>query len=218
MFMERKINWYSCCHDEIELVYDKAESDENISAILSELEAMALSEAEDSCGMLKIGDKQITREMFLAMNEQDKETVMYYLSGVGLQEFKTSMTEGKIIVTFTQHIQRVLGCTMFSVLNRLEKLDGAFNVMFPKAVLEFRVPLGAKKGMIKCEMLIMQLYPWLSVTETSTNTLSSTLNVESNDHSNPQSHAASPTNEHVQQSKPNVDKQKGFLSKLFGRK
>ena len=49
---------------------------------------------------------------------------------------------------------RVLGCTMFSLLNRLEKLDGAFNVMFPKVTLELRVPLAAKKGMLKCEMLI----------------------------------------------------------------
>lgn len=114
-----------------------------------ELEAMALQEAEESCGMLKMGDKPITREMFLEMGEQDKETVMYYLSGAGLQEFVPSMTEGKITVTFTPHIQRVLGCTMFSVLNRLEKLDGAFNVMFPKATLELRVPLGAKKGMMK---------------------------------------------------------------------
>ncbi|MGN0555851.1 MAG: protein kinase, partial [Candidatus Fimenecus sp.] len=156
----------------------KAAENEHIAATLMELETMALQEAEESCGMLKMGDKPITREMFIEMSEQDKETVMYYLSGAGLQEFVPSMTEGKITVTFTPHIQRVLGCTMFSVLNRLEKLDGAFNVMFPKATLELRVPLGAKKGMMKCEMLIMQLYPWLSITETSTNTVSSTINIQ----------------------------------------
>ena len=176
--MERKINWYSGCYDEIELVYDKANENENIAATLMELETMALQEAEESCVMLKIGDTPITREMFHQMSEQDKEMVMYCLSGAGLQEFVPSMTEGKITVTFSPHIQRVLGCTMFSVLNRLEKLDGAFNVMFPKATLELRVPLGAKKGMMKCEMLIMQLYPWLSIMETSTNTVSSTLNVQ----------------------------------------
>ena len=66
---------------------------------------------------------------------------------------------------------------MFSVLNRLEKLDGVFNVMFPKATLELRVPLGAKKGMVKCEMLIIQLYPWLSINEISTNMVSSTLDI-----------------------------------------
>ncbi len=203
--MERKINWYSGCHDEIELVYDKANENENIAATLMELETMALQEAEENCGMLKMEDNPITRDMFLQMSEQDKETVMYYLSGAGLQEFAPSMTEGKITVTFTPHIQRVLGCTMFSVLNRLEKLDGAFNVRFPKATLELRVPLGGKKGMMKCEMLIMQLYPWLSITETSTNTVSSTLNVQ------PQTETKAPVAEQKTE-------KKGFFAKLFGKK
>ena len=208
--MERKINCDSGCHDEIQLVYDKANDNENIAATLMELETMALQEAEESCGMLKLGDTSITREMFLQMREQDKERVMYYLSGAGLQEFVPSMTEGKITVTFTPHIQRVLGCTMFSVLNRLEKLDGAFNVMFPKATLELRVPLGAKKGMMKWEMLIMQLYPWLSITETSTNTVSGTLNVQ------PQTETKAP----VVEQKPAEHKteKKGFFAKLFGKK
>lgn len=171
---------------------------------------MALQEAEESCGMLKMGDKPITREMFLQMSEEDKENVMYYLSGAGLRGFVPSMTEGKITVTFTPHIQSVLGCTMFSVLNRLEKLDGAYNVRFPKATLELKVPLGAKKGMVKCEMLIMQLYPWLSVTETPTNTVSSTLNVQ------PQAE----TEAHVVEPKPaeHITEKKGFFAKLFGKK
>lgn len=208
--MERKINWCSGCHDEIGLVYDKAENNENIAAILSELETMALAEAEENCGMFKMDDIPVTREMFLEMNEQDKEAVMYYLSGAGLQEFVPSMTDGKITVTFTPNIQRVLGCTMFSLLNRLEKLDGAFNVIFPKATLELRVPLGAKKGMVKCEMLIMQLYPWLSITETSTNTVSSTMNVQSQVEPN-----ASATEQKFAESKP---EKKGFFAKLFGKK
>lgn len=208
--MERKINWYSCCHDEIELVYDKANENENIAATLMELETMALQEAEENCGMIKLGNSSITREMFLKMTEQDKETVMYYLSGAGLQEFVPSMTEGKITVTFTPHIQSVLGCTMFSVLNRLEKLDGAFNVIFPKATLELRVPLGAKKGMMKCEMLIMQLYPWLSITERTTNTVSSMLNVQL------QAEIKVPTAE--QKSVEHKTEKKGFFAKLFGRR
>lgn len=158
-----------------------------------------------------MGDKPITREMFLEMSEQDKETVMYYLSGAGLQEFVPSMDEGKITVTFTPHIQCVLGCTVFSVLNRLEKLDGAFNVMFPKATLEFRVPLGAKKGMMKCELLIMQLYPWFSITETSTNTVSSTLNVQ------PHLEAKTPIADTPKFTQANSEK-KGFFARLFGKK
>lgn len=210
--MDRKIKWYSGCHDEIELVYDKAEENANIAAILIEFETMALQEAEENCGILKMGDKPITHEMFLDMSEQDKETVMYYLSGVGLQEFVPSMTDGSITVTFTPYIQSVLGCTMFSILNRLEKLDGAFNVMFPKATLELKVPLGAKKGMVKCVMLIMQLYPWLSITETSINTVSSTLTMQ-------QQPVPSQSNSDAKQDTPQVsEKKKGFLSKLFGKK
>ena len=113
-------------------------------------------------------------------------------------------------MTFTPHIQRVLGCTMFSVLNRLEKLDGAFNVRFPQATLELRIPLGARKGMMKCEMLIMQLYPWLSIKETSINTVPSTLNVQ------PQAQPKAP----VVEQKPTEHKteKKGFFAKLFGKK
>lgn len=209
--MERKIQWYSRCHDEIELVYDKAEENASIGAILEELETMALKEAEENCGMLKLGGKPITREAFLKMNAQDQEAVMHYLSRVGLQEFTPSVKEGKIIVTFTPYIQRVLGCTMFSVLNRLEKLDGAFNMLFPKATLELRVPLGAKKGMMKCEMLIMQLYPWLSIQEVSANTVSSTFNVPPE----PEKETQTPVGK---ESAPCETKKKGFLGKLFGKK
>lgn len=208
--MERKINWYSGCHDEIELVYDKANEDESIAAALMELETMALREAEENCGMVKMGDKPVTHEMFLEMSEEGKEVVMYYLSNAGLQEFVPSMTEGKITVTFTPYIQRALGCTMFSVLNRLEKLDGAFNVRFPQAALELKMPLGARKGMMKWEMLIMQLYPWLSVRETSINTVTSTFNAQ------PQAQTKAP----VAEQKPSEQKteKKGFFAKFFGKK
>lgn len=80
-------------------------------------------------------------------------------------------------------------------------------------VVELRVPLGAKKGMMKCEMLIMQLYPWLSITETSTNTVSSTLNIQPE--SEPK--APAPATETVKSSQGNAEK-KGFFSKLFGKK
>lgn len=208
--MERQINWNSGCYDEIELVYDKANENENIAAILSELETMALREAKENCKMLKMGDKFLTKEMFLDMSENEKEMVMYHLASVGLQEITPSMNDGKIIVTFTPHIQMVLGCTMFSLLNRIEKLDGAFNIMFPKAKMEFRVPLGAKKGMFKCEMLIMQLYPWLSITETSTNTVSSTVNIQPAVQNKPLEEKPIQQNE--------MKEKRGFISRLFRRK
>lgn len=142
---------------------------------------------------------------------RDRENIMFALSGVGLEEFIPSIDKSRITVTFSPQIQSVLGCTMFSVLNRLEKLDGAFNIICPKTTLELRVPLGAKKGMMKCEMLIMMLYPWLSVTETSSDKPSSPLNAP----------PAEKTPEPSTQKEParkTPEKKVGLLSKLFGKK
>ncbi len=50
-----------------------------------------------------------------------------------------------ITVTLSPVIQSTLGCTMFFLLNKLEKLDGAFNALCPKGTLELRVPLGARR-------------------------------------------------------------------------
>ena len=79
---------------------------------------------------------------------------------------------------FTPKIQKVLGCTIFNVLNRIEKLDGSINLLSPKWTLEFQVPLGGEKGLFQWEMLIMQLYPWISVRETSTNEVAEELITE----------------------------------------
>ena len=64
---------------------------------------------------------------------------------------------------------------------------------------------------MKCEMLIMQLYPWLSITETSTNTVSGTLNVQ------PQAKPKVPTADAPKVPEENTVK-KGFFAKLFGKK
>ena len=65
---------------------------------------------------------------------------------------------------------------MFKLLNWLEKLDGALNVMVDgKVMLTFQVPLGGRKGLVQWEMLIMQLYPWLCIREISSNFIASPL-------------------------------------------
>lgn len=59
---------------------------------------------------------------------------------------------------------------MFSWLDRLEKLDGAYNrVLSPKAVLKLQMPLGCRSGLMKCGMPIMKLPPWLSISECTIN-------------------------------------------------
>lgn len=213
--MVRKIHWITGCHDEIELVYEKAEQNEKVGQLLSELEQMALTETEESCGLLSINGEPITREMVLNMSRHDKEVVMHSLARVGLAAFSPSMREPKIVVRFGPHIQSVLGCTMFSLLNRIEKIDGAYNVVrFPKATLELQFPLGGRNGMFKWEILIMQLYPWLSVSETSYNTLSEEL--PKNDPPEA-SHTAHPQAAGDSEPPAPAKEKKHFFSKLFRR-
>ncbi len=178
---------------------------------MSELEQMALKEAEESCGFLAMNDKPITREMVMAMSEQDKEMIMYHLSGVGLRGFNASMIEPKITVMFGAKINQVLGCTMFSLLNRLEKIDGAYNVRFPKATLELQIPLGSRSGMFKWTMLMMQLYPWLSVSEVPANIVAESLPKDSSIRQATQS-------SHTATNSVNSISKKSFLSRLFGKK
>lgn len=198
--MDRKIAWKSYRFDEIELVYEKAEGNSELGKLMEELEALALTEAHDNCGLLKTEQGPITAEQFEAMSGSDRETVIYLLSGIGLADIALDYKAAKIMLKLSPMIQRVMGCTMFSILNRLEKLDGSFNVRCPKATLEIQVPLGGKKGLMKWEMLIMQLYPWLSVHEVSTNEVSQTMDISAK------------SNE-----AQTVKKKKGFFSKLFGK-
>lgn len=167
--MNRKIGWNSCVLDEIELVYEKADQEESIGKLMEQLEEKALSEAKENCGLLTTdAGGHITPEKFDGLSEIDKETVIKVLAGMGLESIGQDMKSATIFMRFSAGIQCVMACTVFDILNRLEKLDGAINVLIPKWTLEFQVPLGGKKGLFQWEMLIMQLYPWISVREVST--------------------------------------------------
>ena len=166
--MERKIEWSSGCYDEIDLVYEKAEGKAAIEAALSELENMALQEGRAHCNAVKRAGVTLTSERYDALPEDEKEQVLFALGNIGLADISADFAPPKITVTLSPTIQMVLGCTMFNVLNRIEKLDGSINAIFPNVTLTIRAPLGGKKGLMKCEMLIMQLYPWLRIQEVST--------------------------------------------------
>ena len=167
--MERKIQWNSGCFDEIDLVYGKAEGKEITENILSELEEGALAEARAYSDKIIVNGSPLTPQQFDALPDNMKEQVMYNLSGMGLSVFSAPLTEPKIVARLSPHIQFVRCCTAFSILNRLEKLEGAFNILHPQATLEIQAPLGGKKGLVHIEMLISVLYPWLKVTEVSSN-------------------------------------------------
>lgn len=211
--MERKIEWNCGCFDEIDLVYDKAEENEAIAGILSELETGALAEARAYSHNIQVDGRPITPEQFDTLPDSMKEHVMYSLSGMGLAAFSAPLTEPKITVRLTPHIQLVRCCTAFSILNRLEKLDGAYNVRFPKATLEIQAPLGGKKGLVQIEMLICLLYPWLSVSEVSTNEVAV---VPAQEQPKPAAPALAPVPE--KPAEETKDSRPGFWARLFGKK
>lgn len=168
--MNRKISWNSNEFDEIELVYEKAESDESIGKMLEQLETNALEEAKNNVGLLTTDSgKHLSAEQFDTLSGSDKETVIKVLSGMGLDYFNTDIQSALIQVRFTSKIQKLMACVIFNVINRIEKLDGAINMLHPKWTLELQVPVGGKKGLFQWEMLIMRLYPWISVREVASN-------------------------------------------------
>lgn len=202
--MDRKMQWNSGCFDEIELVYDKAAEQAIPAKILAELELGALAEARAYSDKIIVEGRPLTPEQFDALPGHMKEHVMFRLSSMGLAVFDAALTEPKITVRLTPHIQQVRCCTAFSILNRIEKLDGAFNLLHPQAVLEIQAPLGGKKGLVQIEMLIALLYPWLKVTEVSTNQV-----------------AAEPIQTQPEPTAPaekKADEKPGFWSRLFGKK
>lgn len=164
--MNRKIKWNSYCFDEIELIYDKASEKDAIGNLLEELEELALKEAEYNCNLAMPQMEKMTKEQFTLISDNEKENLIFALSNIGLESFRADISTAMITVELSPLIPQVLGCTMFSVLNRLEKLDGAFNILAnSECNLQIVVPLGCRKGLAKWEMLIVLLYPWLSVKE-----------------------------------------------------
>lgn len=220
--MERRIQWNSGCFDEIDLVYDKAAEKEVTSKILADLEVGALAEAKAYSDKIIVEGRPLTSQQFDALPDSMKEQVMWQLSGMGLASFSASLTEPKIGVRLSPHIQCVRCCTAFSILNRLEKLDGAFNVLHPQATLEIQAPLGGKQGLVQIEMLISMLYPWLKVTEVSSNEVAANL---TQTQPRPQQKPVEqrdpvPTQPQIQNKPADEAKntQPGFWARLFGKK
>lgn len=170
--MDRKIAWRSRALDDIELVYEKVENNQGLASLLETLETQALAEAKQNVGMLKTGAGNVLKpEQFDSLSDTDKETVIKVLGNAGLDYLNTDYQTATIIIELSPLITKVQACTIFNVLNRIEKLDGAITIVNPKWKLNLRVPLGGKKGLFQWEMLILQLYPWLSVSEKATNKL-----------------------------------------------
>lgn len=220
--MERIIQWNSGCFDEIDLVYGKAAEKEATSKILADLEVGALAEAKAYSDKIIVEGRPLTPQQFDGLPDSMKEQVMYQLSGMGLSSFVAPLAEPKIVVRLSPHIQNVRCCTAFSILNRLEKLDGAFNVLHPQATLEIQAPLGGKQGLVQIEMLISMIYPWLKVTEVSSNEVAANLmQTQPNPQQKPVEQKAPVATQPQVQKKPSDEAENvrpGFWARLFGNK
>lgn len=161
---------------EIGLVLDKTKNNEMLNSMIEELKINAVAEAREHCNYLKIGDMPISTEQFDSFEANKKADVIYMLGSIGIDEFIPNSIEGKINIKFSAHIQNVLSCTMFVILNKLENLDGAINVFSPEVKITVQAPIGGKKGLTKCYMLLHMLYPWCKkICEIPSNEVSVTL-------------------------------------------
>lgn len=173
--MNRIITWSSGLLDEIELVYQRAEEDNVIGELLEKLERAALQEAEAAFngGLIKKDD--FSSGDFAGLPDPEKELVIVILANGGLIPKQVQIASSTIVMRLTPIIQEVMACTVFDILNRLEKLDGAVNIISPKWTLQLEVPLGGRKGLVPWTILIAKSYPWITVSEISSNEMSSTL-------------------------------------------
>ena len=172
-----QIQWRSGALDDILLVYERAEADPLAVKLFASLETDALREARQHCGLIRLDDDHaMTREEYDALPEARREAVIARLGESGISDLSLDVQGAKISVTLAPIVPNITACTIFNLLNRLEKLDGSLDqVAQGKVTLALQVPLGGKKGLMMAEMLIVKLYPWLNVRETASNTLAVTL-------------------------------------------
>lgn len=161
--MNRKISWNSGRLDVINQVYRRAAQSEAAWKFLVDIEDGALAEARNGCAMVRIRGEQLTPEQYDVLSDSAKEAVIAALGNAGITAFTAVDQNTKIVVELSPQVRRVLNCTVFSLLNRLEKLNGAFADQPEKITLEIQTPAGGKQGLVAVEMLISVLYPWLSV-------------------------------------------------------
>ena len=165
--MKNIIEHLKMYYDELVLVYEKAEKDPVIAKELSEIEEKALQEARENCILLNDSEVTFSPEKFDCLEDAQKVEIIYNLGKLGLISFLPNSIDGTIELNFSSNITKTLHCTMFSILNRLEKLDGAINIRHSEVDFNITVPLGGKNGLMKCQMLLMMLYPWLHIREKS---------------------------------------------------
>ncbi len=71
----------------------------------------------------------IKEKHFDALTAAEREIAIALLGEKGMQSLNIDREGKKIVVRLSPIFPVVMGCTIFNMLNRLEKLDGALNEM-----------------------------------------------------------------------------------------
>ncbi len=213
--MDRKIRWNSGVFDEIEMVYEKAKQNPNAARLLANLEEGALAEAQRNSRMISIDGKVIAPEEFDTLPDSSKEQLIANLAGIGLKTLSADLSIPKITICLSATIQPVLNCTAFSILNRLENLDGTVNRLFPNMELEIQAPIGGKKGLVVVEMLIAVLYPWLTVREVSSDVVAAPIEQQCTED---KAQSVNVADVPLEKEKPEKESKLGFWAKFWGKK
>ena len=158
-----EISWDTGEWDELDLICEKANKNPELIKELRALEVGALAEARALSPLLKQGDRALSPELFDAMSDSEQGHIIYLLGESGLSRFDGSNIAAHTLeITFGPTHQACFCCAAFAVLNRIEKLDGAVNELFPGDYkLSVTAPLGGKKGLTAFYFLVMRLYPWI---------------------------------------------------------
>ena len=205
--MNRTIFWRSGCLDEIGLVYERAGREERFAAELEALEVQALEEARANCGLFRTSRGPLTLEQYDALPEEKREQVLYRLGRAGIAGMDLDHSDGVIHVKLSPIFAQSMACSLFVLLNSLEKLDGGFSERISgQATLTLYVPLGARRGLMRWEMLLMGLYPWVKCREVSSGQTA------------PSAPPSAPEREKAAPAEPQKAEKKGFFARLFGKK
>lgn len=147
--------------DKIDSIFEKASNKEVSMKILHELQGEAFDEAKTNCHLFRKHGIPYSSEEFDILPEEEKNHMIYALSDVGLSEFELNSKEGKMKAVLSPCFRPIYACTMFSVLNRLQKLDGIIDEVHEKVEFDIHVPKYGKDCFIHFLTLLVLLYPWL---------------------------------------------------------
>lgn len=147
--------------DKIDFIFEKANNKEVSMRLLDELQSEAFIEAKTNCHLFRTNGKSYSHRQFDFLSEAEKNFMIYALSDIGLSGFELNSKEGTMKAVLSPCFRPIFACTMFSILNRLQKLDGVIDLVHDKVKFDIHVPKYGKDCFVHFLTLLVLLYPWV---------------------------------------------------------